>query len=103
MQGIGNPISSHPHNVVLQVWFELGAIGAMIALALLLLLIWRIDRLPASERWAAQAAYGTAYVVALLSYGIWQNQWIAMLFAGALVVILSRGGEAPEAQGPRPE
>ena len=66
----------------------------VVILALLLLLVWRIDRLPADERWAAGGTYGTAFLVALLSYGIWQNQWEATLFAAALVVILSRGSDA---------
>jgi len=72
--------SWHPHNAFLQIWVELGAIGAAITAALLasvLLLFAKSDNFSRSLKvaWMAGAA-----LVAFGSHGIWQSWWIALGF-----------------------
>lgn len=99
---LGTAMPGHPHNAVLQIWLELGGVGAAIALALLLVVIRRLDRLPPLEFATAQASFMTSFTIALVSYGIWQHQWIGMLLAAALMVILIRGPTRERAAGAAP-
>jgi O-antigen ligase len=64
----------HPHNGPLQLWLELGAIGAILGAALL---AW----LARSAASAAQGATLTAMVtVASISFGLWQGWWMAAIW-----------------------
>ncbi len=79
----------HPHNGVLQVWLEMGAIGAL----LVVLLIFAMARALASiitddGRMAGAmtaASIASALCVGLLSFGQWQSWWQASLWIGALL------------------
>jgi exopolysaccharide production protein ExoQ len=79
----------HPHNGPLQLWLELGAIGAVLGAALL---AW-LARNAAS---AAQAAALTAMLaVGSVSFGLWQGWWMAAIW---LVVGLAVGSSAETRQ-----
>ncbi|MCH7550172.1 MAG: DUF1674 domain-containing protein [Proteobacteria bacterium] len=96
---IHEPIPLHPHNAVLQVWLELGAVGAAIILVLLLAIIRAIDRTIEDRisRAAALGALTTGLVVASISFGIWQSWWLAsiLLTATFMVTVLAPGREDP--------
>lgn len=85
-------IPLHPHNAALQIWLELGAPGLVIALAIAALALWRSGAPTPYDRAAAQGAYAGALTVALLSFGIWQNQWLCALISLATVVAVARTG-----------
>jgi len=91
------PIPLHPHNAVLQVWLELGAVGAAIILVLLLAVIRALDRtIEDKVRWAAAlGALTTWLVVASISFGIWQSWWLASIFLTGtfMVIVLVPDGE----------
>ena len=91
------PIPLHPHNAVLQVWLELGAVGAAIILVLLLAVIRAIDRTIEDRvrRAAALGALTTWLVVASISFGIWQSWWLASIFLTGtfMVIVLVPDGE----------
>lgn len=94
----GPQLSLHPHNAALQVWLELGAFGAM-ALAMF---IWFTGRGVAAisdplARAGAAGAFAGALCLAFLSFGIWQNWWIATL---ALTAAFARA--AIPKNGPTP-
>lgn len=79
----------HPHNGALQVWLELGGIGALIAAVLAWLLGLAAARAPHAP--AAAGALASAAVTAMLSFGAWQAWWVAaMLLAAATCVALPR-------------
>ena len=88
-------IPLHPHNQFLQIWLELGALGA-IAFALAgAILIIRIKRLPihrSRSGWMIGAIV-TLLVYGQISFGAWQNWWIAgqFLSVGLLLVTFSAG------------
>jgi O-antigen ligase len=89
------PIPLHPHNGALQIWLELGGIGTILSAAFLLLLARRSAGLGARgsgiDGPAAQALLLSGFAIACVSYGLWQNQWIAGLFASGLVAVATRG------------
>lgn len=78
----------HPHNLPLQIWLELGAVGATL-MALLLALVALACRNPASC-----GAFAAALVISLLSYGMWQYWWVAGLMLAAVSAPLVGGRKA---------
>lgn len=85
--GGNDPRSSalHPHNAPLQVLVELGIVGALVVLALLWRVSQRIQTLARPERVCAHALFLSTLTVSLTAYGVWQNQWLALIVMAALV------------------
>ena len=75
----------HPHNAVLQIWLELGAIGAALAASVLLLLVRRAGSDP-----AMLACIATAAAISSVSYGIWQSWWLSSVALVAAIVTATR-------------
>jgi O-antigen ligase len=83
----GNRMNMHPHNGTLQVWLELGGIGAVLWAALLVAIAWSLRCL--RGRWAPALAAGqlvAALLVVHLSFGIWQTAWLAALGLAAVAM-----------------
>jgi len=89
-------IPLHPHNAPLQVILELGAVGGVIAVALLWVLAARLDRFPAPSRLFGQASFAATLAVACTAYGVWQNHWLATIFSTALLIYATRSTAAAE-------
>lgn len=84
----------HPHNGALQLWLELGGIGAAIAALLAWFLGVAAARAPSPA--AAAGALASAAVTAMLSFGAWQAWWVAaMLLAAAACAGLPRRDAPP--------
>ena len=87
-------IQLHPHNGPLQVWLELGAIGAVLAA-----LVWAFAfrRLARDERSLVAAATAGSAAVYLffgaVSFGVWQEWWLAL---GALVAVIAALADSEE-------
>lgn len=79
-------MSLHPHNGALQIWLELGAPGALLAAGLIIVAAQSIRRKTRLERASAAATISAALAVAALSFGLWQNWWLAALGLGAMTV-----------------
>lgn len=83
------PIPLHPHNAILQVWMELGLLGAVCLTVFLVTILNWLRRLPVS-RWEAASCFGfftCALAIESISYGAWQGWWISgMWLSSALVV-----------------
>jgi O-antigen ligase len=84
----------HPHSASLHIWYELGAVGALLAAAAVAWGGWRMARALRAHREAAAAAAGlvAAYgVLANVSFSAWQEWWLAaILFAASLPTALHR-------------
>jgi O-antigen ligase len=83
----GAAIPLHTHNAQLQLWLELGAIGAALAGVFFCWLAYGVVRL--SERSRGEAAMAAAalvsyLVIGALSFGVWQEWWLAL---GAVTLI----------------
>ncbi len=72
-------IPLHPHDGFLQIWLELGAVGAVIAAALLLTGLRTVGKWPPATARFALAGYAAGIIVAGLAFGIWQTWWMATL------------------------
>ena len=83
----------HPHNGYLQVWLELGLIGIAVY-STFLLTIFHLGKKFFHDRlyFAGFNATVTAFVVIFsVSFGLWENWWLASLFwLGFIWVLLSR-------------
>ncbi|WP_236627670.1 O-antigen ligase [Caulobacter sp. B11] len=83
----GLAIPLHTHNAQLQLWLELGAVGAALAGVFFCWLAYGLSRLSVERR--GEAAMGAGALVTFLtigglSFGVWQEWWLAL---GALTVI----------------
>ena len=89
--GEANPkiVSLHPHSAPLQIVLELGAVGAVISLALLWLLARRLDGLSRRPRECGQAMFIATLAIGCVAFGQWQNWWLALLVSLALLVPLT--------------
>ncbi len=85
----------HPHNAVLQIWLELGAVGATIGAAIAVLVVYHATSPGHAQgtRIGMTAAAAAALTVATTAYGLWQGWWMAALW---LIAALARAGAMPE-------
>jgi O-antigen ligase len=93
-RAFGPGIVLHPHNNPLQVWLELGAVGAVAAAAFWGVAISRLARPDRDLGAAATAACATAYLLFGVNFGVWQDWWLGL---GVLVVMLSVMNAVPRA------
>jgi len=78
----------HPHNGALQLWLELGGIGALIGAALMLALGFAASRCAAPAVGAGMLA--SAAVTGMLSFGLWQAWWVASLLLAMVALAAQR-------------
>jgi exopolysaccharide production protein ExoQ len=89
-------IPLHPHNAPLQIWLELGGVGAALMAALLGFLAINCNG-PPVRRIVLGATLFTAVAIASLSYGLWQGWWFATLWLLAAMAAAA----SPESLGRR--
>jgi O-antigen ligase len=82
----GPGIKLHPHNNPLQVWMELGAIGAVLAAAFWGVALSRLSRPAPSLAAAATGACAAVYLLFGGNFGVWQEWWLGL---GATVAMLA--------------
>jgi O-antigen ligase len=80
----------HPHNLPLQIWTELGIVGAGLALAVVLLAIHAIRRQPHLIASTSLALLAAAGAVAFVGHGAWQGWWAASLGASVIWMLATR-------------
>ncbi len=71
----------HPHNSFLQVWAELGLVGAFLAALVLMLLLGRIASLPPADSMVALGLVACAAAIAFVEHNGWAGWWTAGLGA----------------------
>jgi len=77
-------IPLHPHDAFLQIWLEIGAIGAIIVAGILLLGLKAVGQWPVAVARFTLPGYAAGLVVAGLAFGIWQSWWMATLAFSAV-------------------
>ena len=92
----------HSHNVFMQTWYELGAIGALLLLAAGLALLREIVRGPPMAARYGLAAFTAAAVIGAFSWGLWQAWFLASFAVGALLMVIATRLAAPGDAGPAP-
>jgi O-antigen ligase len=90
----GSAISLHTHDAAIQVWLELGAVGAVLAAGFWIGVWSLIETLARRDRTAAAAASATAVAyltIGGLSFGVWQEWWLGLgVMAAVACVCLAR-------------
>lgn len=69
----------HPHNFVLQIWIEFGALGVVIVTGILLYILHKISRTPIEQAKIYLPVFCAVLVMAGLSYGLWQGWWLGLM------------------------
>jgi len=80
-------IPLHTHNAALQLWLELGSVGAALTAAFFAWILYRVVAWTGEERRNGAMAAGALVsylVIGGLSFGVWQEWWLAL---GALTAI----------------
>ena len=87
-------IPLHPHDAPLQLWFELGAVGAVLGALIWAFIFWRFAQAAPSRRLYAAAGCATAWsalIIGAFSFSLWQEWWICLAALGfAACAVLSR-------------
>lgn len=84
---MGPGITLHPHNGALQIWLELGLVGAVAAAVFWGLILIRLERERPDLPMAGVAGSAAAFILfAWINYGLWQQWWMAV---GVLVPVLA--------------
>lgn len=100
----GYTISMHPHNAFLQWWLELGCTGVILLASVLTITMRRLQYATRNKPRLQQACLRippfAVTLIACVSYGIWQNWWLAtLLISYAMVVLMNRGLTPCENEG----
>ena len=77
----------HAHNIFMQTWFELGAVGALLLLVSGLAALRAMMRLPAADQPYAFASFASTMVLASFTWGMWQP-WFMCAFGLWAVLLL---------------
>ncbi|HUU66984.1 MAG TPA: O-antigen ligase family protein [Methyloceanibacter sp.] len=90
-----NPVADgrrvpHPHNIFLQIWLELGAIGAVLALGIGLVALWQIGTLPALVQAGANGLFAAGAAVAASGFDLWQTWLFASYVAAWVAIVLAK-------------
>jgi O-antigen ligase len=97
-------IQLHPHDAALQIWLELGLIGAVAATAFWAALFLRLSRPARDPAVAVAAGSAVAYLVfGAVSFGVWQEWWLGLgALTAAAVTVALRGAEPAPADSHAP-
>lgn len=88
----------HAHNAYVQVWLEAGLVGAVLLLAIGLLLLQTIYRGPSQDRPMLAAAFASAMVTAATAFSLWAAWFLAAFGVATIFAVLAR----PSRHGPSP-
>lgn len=80
----------HSHNIIMQTWLELGAIGLIILLSSIFILINAIGKSALSVNLKATsfAAIAGYFTIALTGFGMWQFWWVSVIFISGFFIAL---------------
>ncbi|MEO6376482.1 MAG: O-antigen ligase family protein [Caulobacteraceae bacterium] len=96
-RSLPEPVPLHPHDGALQLWLELGVPGAVLSALFWAWMIWSLATVEARDRTLAAVGAATAFAyltIGALSFGIWQEWWLALGALAAGVFALSNVSSA---------
>jgi O-antigen ligase len=102
-------IPLHPHDAALQLWFELGAVGAILGALIWAFVFWRFAEAASNRRLYAAAGCATAcsaLIIGAFSFSLWQEWWICLValgFAGCAVLARQLDGAGPKQRRDGPD
>ncbi|MGD9802219.1 MAG: O-antigen ligase family protein [Hyphomicrobiaceae bacterium] len=90
--GYSQRTGRHAHNIFMQTWYELGAVGALLLLIAGFATLRAMSRLPLADQPYAFASFASTIVLASFTWGMWQP-WFMCAF-GLWGVLLLTGLDA---------
>ena len=100
-QGYPRNTGRHAHDMFLQTWYELGAVGAILIALAGAVVIFRISLLPIETQPFAAAFFSAFMSIAAFAWGMWQT-WL-MFAVGLSVVYLRTATSAAQPQEAMPQ
>ena len=88
----------HPHNQLLQVWIDLGLVGALFVVAALVVLLIRLRRCRPVELSPRLAFLSSAAIVALVGVQAWDAWWLATLAISQVAFAIQDTSDEPAAR-----
>lgn len=88
------PFMLHPHSAPMQIWLELGLVGAVL-FAVVWFLIFRRAAAIGPQGLAAAVAY---FVIGALSFGVWQEWWLGLAAMTAVWVMIADARLMPKSE-----
>ncbi len=85
----GSGYAPHAHNVYLQVWYELGAIGALLFAAVGVLALRALAPLQRDEQAFALTVFSATALLIAFSYSLWQTWFLASLALSVCLLALA--------------
>lgn len=100
-KGNTKPIPLHPHNGVIQMWLELGGVGAIIGIVLVLSILHNIKNNPAPPvpKALLYSALISSMCLISVSYGLWQSWWMGLLWLQGAMILASLGPQNSQEPG----
>ena len=93
------PAAWHPHNAALQVWVELGAVGAALTIVVVLLLVRRLASFSRALLAPSMALLAAITAISLVGHGAWQGWWPAAIGAAVVWLRAAEDIDAPRETG----
>jgi O-antigen ligase len=88
-----DPLPTHPHNNLVQIFLENGVVGLLLYLALMVkyLFSWhRFSKNSPSLMAAGYSCFASFFVISMISFNMWQSWWLASFLFAALMMVMSR-------------
>ncbi len=101
VEGIGGPrreLGWHAHNIVLQTWLELGAVGALLMLAIALAALMSAVTYAGHAASAGMALLAMVAAVGITGWGMWQPWLIAVTGIAIVAFRVAAAAGAPTAR-----
>jgi O-antigen ligase len=92
---------SHAHNVFLQTWYELGAVGVLLFMVAGSAVIFSIGRLPRPTQPYLLAHFAAFVTILAFGWGLWQSWLMALAALAALYAALAVSLARAESAEPR--
>lgn len=83
-----NVQAHHPHNAILQIWLELGALGAAFLSAAIILLFREISKMSPARMPYVLAATAVTFIEAIATWNLWGAWYLSVLAISLNVMVL---------------
>lgn len=87
---LGENLPLHPHNMMLQIWLELGLPGGLLISALGAAVIVRLSRpaMPGDAAAVRMGQMGTVLAISSASFGTWSSWWLCAVWLAAALTAM---------------
>ncbi len=87
---VGENLPLHPHNMMLQIWLELGLPGALLISALGAAVIVRLGHpaMPGDAAAVRMGQMGTVLAISSASFGTWSSWWLCAVWLAAALTAM---------------